>query len=107
MPIDRLRRIALAALVCCLTGCATADGKGLSLSPKDNFGEATKQTFAAQIINPNPDYADQVPATSGSLVAAAIERYRTGRVKQPVSQRTSQVGVQTGGSSGTASGSGN
>lgn len=107
MPIDRLRRIALAALVCCLTGCATADGRGLNSSPKDNFGEATRQTFAAQIINPNPEYADQVPATSGAQVSAAIERYRTGRVKQPVSQRTSQVGIQTGGSSGTSSGSGN
>ena len=107
MPIDRLRRIGLAALVCCLTGCATADGKGLSLSPKDNFGEATRQTFAAQIINPNPEYADQVPATTGAQVAAAIERYRTGRVKQPVSQRTSQVGNQSGGAGSASPGSGN
>lgn len=94
MRTDRLRMIACTALVGCLTACATADGKGLSSSKTDMFGEATRQTFAAQIINPNPEYADPVPATSGVQAAAAIERYSTGRVKQPVSQRTSQAGNQ-------------
>lgn len=107
MPSDRLRHLTLAAIAVSLAGCASTGGSGLSQSKPDNFGEASRQTFAAQIINPNPEYADAVPTTAGSQVAAAIERYRTGKVKQPISQRTSQIGNQSGGAGGAAPGSGN
>ena len=106
MVSDRLRHATVAAIAVSLAGCASTGGSGLGHNQPDNFGEATRQTFAAQIINPNPEYADQVPATTGAQVAAAIERYRTGRVKQPVSQRTSQVGNQSGGAGSASPGSG-
>lgn len=107
MPTDLLRRLILTTTAVCVAGCTSTGGKGLSLSQPDNFGEATRQTFAAQIINPNPEYADPVPTTTGSQVAAAIERYRTGKVKQPIPQRTSQFGNQSGGSGSASAGSGN
>ena len=107
MPIDRLRTLALFGLAGCLAGCASTSGGGLQLGKADNFGEAYRQTFAAQIINPNPEYADPVPLSSGARAVAALERYRTDTVKQPAHQSLSSVGRQGGGSSGATAGNRN
>jgi len=107
MPSDRPRRILLVGLAGCLAGCASAGGGGLQLGKADNFGEAYRQTLAAQIINPAPEYDNQVAVSSGAHAAAALERYRTDTVKQPARQTLSNVGSKSGGSSGAQSGSGN
>lgn len=107
MPIDRLRTLVLIGLAGCLAGCASTSAGGLQLGKADNFGEAYRQTFAAQIINPNPEYADPVPLSSGAKAVAALERYRTDNVKQPARQSLSNVGSKSGGSSGAAAGSAN
>ena len=97
MPIDPLRlcvgtpgKVLLVSL--CLAGC-NADGMGLN-STADNWGEANRQTMAAQIIDPMPVYDYAVPASSGDLAAKAIERYRTDKVKKPERVQTTKVGKQ-------------
>ena len=105
MPFDRIRTLALIGLAGCVAGCAS--GGGLNLKKADNWGEAYRQTFAAQIINPAPEYVDPVPLSSGAKAVAALERYRTGTVKQPASQSLSTVGRQGSGTAGAAAGSGN
>ena len=105
MPIDRLRTLALIGLAGCTAGCAS--GGGLNLGKADNWGEAYRQTLAAQIINPAPEYVDPVPLSSGAKAAAALERYRTDTVKQPAHQSLSNVGSKSGGTTGASSGSGN
>lgn len=93
----KLWRAAAAACVAgtVLCGC-TADQDYLNARP-ELLGEATRQTFAAQIIDPNPEYATLVPATSGDHAVDAIDRYRTDTVKKPERQQTSNVGTQSGG----------
>lgn len=109
MPSDRLRRIVLIGLAGCMAGCASSSEGGLHLGKADNWGEAYRQTFAAQIIDPAPEYDNRVPLSSGAHAVAALERYRADAVKQPQHQSLSTVGRQGGGSSGasTSPGSGN
>lgn len=58
-------------------------------TPTDvTFGNAVRTTMAAQVVDPDPRYEDPVPATDAAKSAAAVERYRTDRVKKPDSIRT-------------------
>ncbi|MFA7588015.1 MAG: hypothetical protein WCY11_17795 [Novosphingobium sp.] len=65
------------------------------LGGPDNFGEANRQTFAAQVIDPQPEYDELVPETSAEHAAQAVERYRQDKVKQPDRVKTSDL--DTGG----------
>lgn len=105
MLSDRLRPLTLIVLAGSIAGCAS--GGGLNLGKADNWGEAYRQTLAAQIINPAPEYNDPVPLSSGARAVAALERYRTDAVKQPARQSLSTIGRQGGGSSGATAGNGN
>ena len=64
------------------------------------FGNAIQNNRAAQIINPNPPAATQAPNLDGSLAVDAVDRYRTGRVRQPASTSISNIGGGTGGGGG-------
>lgn len=97
MRSDRPLAALAVGAVLCLSGCATPGG----LPPgQDNFGEAVRQTMTAQIIDPAPEYDTPFAQTSGSQVAGAIERYRTGTVKQPAAQGISTIGRQSASSGG-------
>lgn len=100
MRIDIRKLAVLGGLA--VAACATPD-KPIYMGGADNFGEANRQTMAAQIIDPAPDYDYAVPETSGEHAAQAAERYRTDKVKQPV--RTSTTKSVTGGSGGGSGGS--
>jgi hypothetical protein len=77
-----------------LSGCQTTGSGDLPyMGGPDNFGEANKQTMAAQVIDPNPTYDDPVPETHGEHAAQAVERYRTDKVKLPDRVRTTKSGV--------------
>ena len=76
-----------------LGGCTGADGGVASTTPA--FGEAVRQTFAAQVLDPAPQYAEPNPLTSGGRAALAVERYETDKVKQP--DRTATTNLSTGG----------
>ena len=85
--IINARRIALAALlVSGLAGCThTYPGPAAS-----NYGDANRMTMAAQVVDPDPQYDTLNPPTSGEHSGQAAERYRTDKVKQPVSTSSTQ-----------------
>lgn len=90
MAIDRaLPILGLLALAAC------AESGTLKSASADNFGEANRQTFAAQVIDPAPVY-DQPYLGEAVNAAQAIERYRTDKVKKPESQRLTKVGASPG-----------
>ena len=76
-----------------LAGCTGTDGGIASTGPA--FGEAVRQTLAAQVLDPAPEYAEANPLTSGGRAALAVERYETDKVKQP--DRVATSTLSTGG----------
>ena len=102
MTIDRIRVALVLGLAVSAAGC-TSSGD-LKLGREDNWGEAYRQTLAAQIINPAPEYDTPFAASSGDKAAQAIERYRTDKVKQPAKQSLSDIGQSKGAAGASASG---
>ena len=100
MTFERIRIAMALSLAAGATGCTSSGG--LKLGRADNWGEAYRQTLAAQIINPAPEYDTAFAASSGAKAAQAIERYRTDKVKQPARQGISDIGQQGKGSFGVA-----
>jgi len=83
-------------------GCASTGPNSIS-GIEDNFGEANRQTMAAQVIDPTPEYVTTVPASSGQHAAQAVERYRKDQVKKPDRVKTTNAGLG-GGGGGSSSG---
>ena len=90
-------RLPLCALLGALAlgGCAQHYSASVGEIDAADFGEANRQTYAAMIIDPDPQY-DEPMATSAEHAAQAAERYREGEVKQPERIRS----TETGGSGG-------
>ena len=105
MRFEQIRAAAGAALILGAAGC-TSPGD-LKLGQADNWGEANRQTFAAQVINPSPEYDTALAPSSGEHAAQAVERYRSDKVKQPVKQSLSSVGSKSGTGSGSSPSGGN
>lgn len=84
-----VRFITLAGFVLLLGACTPTD---------ITFGNSVRQTMAAQVIDPDPQYADAVPATDGTKAAEAVKRYRSDKVKQPDQIRTTNTQTGQGGS---------
>ena len=84
MNIKRACPLAIAALL--LPACATY---GNLEGPYDEaaFGEANRQTYAAMIVDPEPEYDEPLP-TSAEMAAKAQERYLNDEVKEPDSIRS-------------------
>jgi hypothetical protein len=78
---SRIRRAWLLAGIALLAACET--GGGTDFEGDAGWGEANRQTMAAQVINPNPEYTDPIPPTSADNAVDAIDRLREGRVEQP------------------------
>lgn len=82
-----------ALLLPLLAGCTAND---------PTFGGAVRSNYAMQVINPDPHYEGTlVEGGDGQRSAAAVERYRTDKVKKPQSIRTTS-GTGGGGSGGGA-----
>jgi type IV pilus biogenesis protein CpaD/CtpE len=91
MRIDR-RFCALGALALAVSVSAC--------TPNDiNMGASAKHNYALQVVNPEPVYANPIPATDGAQAAGSQDRYRTDKVKKPVSAKTTQGGSGGGGNS--------
>ncbi len=91
-----MRKLSLAtALIApALAGCTAND---------PTFGGAVRNNYAMQVINPDPQYEGAlVEGGDGARSAAAVERYRTDKVKKPESIRSTQ---RSGGGSGSGGGS--
>lgn len=89
MPIEPVQFAIAILMTVFIAGCASTDG-GVRTARQDNWGEANRQTMAAQIIDPSADYGDVAMTTSGDQVAAALNRYRTDAVKKPERVKTSR-----------------
>lgn len=81
MPTDRARLLALAPMPLLLAGCYAETLEG----DVTTFGEANRQTLAAQVIDPDPQYETVGFESSGLHATQAIDRYSTDKVKQPES----------------------
>jgi hypothetical protein len=95
-------KLALVAVTLLLTcGCRTGYTKHIG-EEDPGFGETAKYDAAAQIINPDPVYAQggAQPGDSGVKAAAALKRYRTDAVKQVEMMQTTS-GTGTGSGSGS------
>lgn len=93
MTSDVSRAIVAATIAVSLAGCATPS---IFEDPGDStFGEANRQTMMAQVVDPDPVY-DGPLVTSGDHAADAVERYRTDKVKQPDSIKTTDANVSPG-----------
>ena len=97
MSSRKLTIPAVGALMIALTACNTWNRHIGDEDPY--FGEAAKYDAAVQTINPEPVYAEDStqPGSSGDVGAAAVKRYRTGKVKQVESAKTSSIAVGGGG----------
>lgn len=92
----------LALAVAMLGGCASTGGQiGQALGSDPSWGEANRKAYAAQIIDPAPRYDNPVLEGSGAHAAAALERYRTDKIKTPAPVTSSKVGRQATGGTGT------
>ncbi len=87
---------AISSLALALTcgACSVAD-KELVGYQDPGFGEANRATFAAMVVDPDPQYDTPIPASSAQHAAQAIERYRNDSVKQPETIRTTR-GISSG-----------
>lgn len=98
MNCDRARLGAGGLALLLLAGCSSIPS--LYEEPGDaTFGEANRQTMMAQVINPDPVYAEPM-TTSGDHAADAVERYRTDAVKEPETISTTSGVGGSGGSGG-------
>jgi hypothetical protein len=105
MPVAKPLAAALcAAAAMALSGCAET-----RLHLSDDFGVAVKQDAAAQIADPDAQYAGTpAPGSDGSRVGLAQQRYQKGTVIKPTAAATSTAvsgggGGGGGGDSGSAS----
>ena len=87
MNTDRIRWIGVAVLPL-LAACA--EDIASTGTPASTFGEANRQTIAAQIIDPEPQYDTLVPPTSAQHAAQAADRYRNDKVKKPERVRSTE-----------------
>jgi type IV pilus biogenesis protein CpaD/CtpE len=102
MNIDPKRTMLAAFALAALSGCTFDPQTGHIVPVQPELGEASKQTFAAQVVDPDPHYP--APATvSGDQTARAVEAYREGKVEEPKAQRATSglSGSGSGGSGGS------
>ena len=88
---SKLTKAALAFCASCTVAACTTN----QIYEQDGdmkFGEASRQTLMAQVVNPNPEYSETRPASSAEHAQQAIERYRNDEVKQPEATQTSDFG---------------
>jgi hypothetical protein len=54
------------------------------------FGEVHRANIERQVVDPDPQYAEEeIEGASGVRAAAAVTRYQQGQVKQPATVTTS------------------
>lgn len=80
MSIER-RLILVTVGVVLLSGCEHDFDQAMNID--STWGEANRQTMAAQVIDPEPDYTWDEMETSAEHSSQAIDRYRRDAVKKP------------------------
>ncbi len=95
MRIELFRGCLCVASLLATAACTDSKQTGLA-STGPAFGEALRQTFAAQVIDPAPHYDTEL-LTSGQNAATAQDRYNTDQVKKPDRISTSRSQSAGGG----------
>ena len=90
--------VLLAALS--LGGCASYMSQEAGRIDPADFGEANRMTYAAMVVDPDPQY-DAPMESSGEVASDAVDAYREGNVEEP-----SIGGSSGGGMGGSMGGSG-
>src|SRR5882762_497096 len=88
-PFNRLVRVCAITLAAAgIAGCSEYLDRRDALSLQS--GNAVQTNKVSQMVDPWPrDSADRNIAFSGPVMESAVERYRTGRVIQPIGNGTS------------------
>lgn len=74
------------------TGCMPFDA---------GFGEIHHANIERQVVDPDPQYAEEeIEGANGERAAAAVNRYQQGTVKEPAVMSTSSRSGQAPGASG-------
>ena len=97
MSSKRYATVALAAAL--LGGCASTYSPNVGIIDPADFGEANRQTYAAMVVDPDPQYEGEIE-TSADHAAYAVERYRQDNVKQPDTIRSTSGGSSSGSGGG-------
>lgn len=84
------------ALISTALAVMTIAGLSACTANDITLGGAARQNYAAQTVNPDPQYEED-QTLDGSVGAAAVERYRTDKIKQPVGIKTTSSGSGSGG----------
>lgn len=88
--------ISLAVAATTLGGCASTYSANEGFIDQADFGEANRQTFAAMVVNPDPEYTEPLEGDA-QAAADAAERVRERQVVQPRGEDTTQSGGGGGG----------
>lgn len=81
-----------------LAGCATQ-----TPNLDNHFGEAVNAAKTLQTINPEAaQNVDSVAGIDGEAANAAVDRYHRSFVQPPITPNVFNIGVGTGGASGTS-----
>ncbi len=97
----KLMVLSLAALS--TGGCSYYGSQEAGKFDPEAFGEANRQTFAAMVVDPDPQY-DEDMTTSGEVASDAVEAYREGEVEQPRQSGGGMGGGMGGGGGGSGGG---
>lgn len=92
----KTKGLAILALASLSAGCTTIADRELVGIQDPGFGDANRATFAAMVINPDPQYENPIPPTSAEHAAQAIDRYRNDRVKKPERIDTTEISSGSG-----------
>jgi len=74
--------IASCGLFALLGGCATYGSVETGRFDPEDFGEANRMTYAAMIVDPDPEY-DEPMESSGERAVGAVQAYEEGSVEEP------------------------
>ncbi|MGN7932788.1 hypothetical protein [Sphingopyxis sp. 22461] len=88
MNIDPRIMVGAAVAAVAVSGCTPTD---------ISFGNSVRQTMAAQVVDPDPQYDGPDHTTDAAKTAAAVNRYRTDAVKQPETISTTKSQSGSGG----------
>ncbi len=78
-----------------LAGCATYSSPEAGKFNPEDFGEANRMTYAAMVVDPDPEY-DAPMEGDAEVAAEAVTAYREGAVEEP--EQNSGGGLNFGGS---------
>lgn len=88
MNIDPRIMIGAAAAALVVAGCTPTD---------ITFGNSVRQTMAAQVVDPDPQYEGPGHTTDAAKTAAAVDRYHADTVKKPDTISTTEGQSGSGG----------